>query len=66
MKPSLPFLPWVLLTALAGAAPLAADDHEFAREAVQRGEILPLRAILARVARDFRGQMLEVEAPTDG
>lgn len=41
--------------------PLAADDHEFAREAVERGEILPLTDILRRVETDFRGELLEVE-----
>jgi uncharacterized membrane protein YkoI len=46
---------------LLGTVPLTADDHDFARDAVKRGEILPLSAILSRVERDFRGQMLEVE-----
>lgn len=47
--------------AFLGAAPLVADDHDFARRAVERGEILPLGDLLARVKNDFRGEMLEVE-----
>ncbi|RDD62778.1 PepSY domain-containing protein [Ferruginivarius sediminum] len=65
-------VPFILTVALLGAAPLVADDHDFARRAVERGEILPLGSILTRVQRDFSGQILEVEleraddAPFDG
>lgn len=37
------------------------DDHERARRAVQAGEVLPLRTILDRVARDFPGDVIETE-----
>ena len=41
----------------------AADkpDHDRARQAVEAGDILPLRAILERVERDYPGQVMEVE-----
>lgn len=55
-----PLFAVALVAAFFAAAPLDAD-HEFAREAVERGEILPLTAILERVEQDFRGEMLEVE-----
>jgi uncharacterized membrane protein YkoI len=37
------------------------DDHERARQAVASGQILPLKAILARVEREAPGDVLEVE-----
>lgn len=37
------------------------DDHERARQAVEAGEILPLRAILDRVDRVAPGQVVDVE-----
>ena len=37
------------------------DDHERARQAVASGQILPLKAILARVEREAPGEVLEVE-----
>lgn len=37
------------------------DDHERARQAVESGQILPLKAILARVEREAPGEVLEVE-----
>lgn len=56
-----PFLLAGLLLLALGVAPHASSDHEQAREAVQRGEILPLEEVLARVRRDFAGEMLAVE-----
>jgi uncharacterized membrane protein YkoI len=53
-----------LLLALLGAgAGQAADghDHDRARRALESGEIVPLRAILERVERDYPGQIMEVE-----
>ncbi|MCC6610386.1 MAG: PepSY domain-containing protein [Burkholderiales bacterium] len=38
-----------------------ASDHERARQALEAGEILPLRTILERVERDNPGQVMEVE-----
>ncbi len=41
----------------------AADnaDHDRARQAVEAGDVLPLRTILERVERDYPGQVMEVE-----
>ena len=58
---------WVLLAAfvamfLGAIRPVAADDdHERARGALERGEVLPLRVILERVALDHPGSVVEVE-----
>lgn len=58
-----------LLLALALAAgPAPADDardHDRARQALEAGEILPLRTILERVERDHPGQVLEIELERD-
>lgn len=55
--------PLFALLLLAAAAPAAAsdDDHERARRAVQAGQVLPLRTILDKVARDFPGDVIETE-----
>ena len=37
------------------------SDHDRARQAVEAGEVLPLRAILERVEREYPGQVMEVE-----
>lgn len=73
-KPSVrtPALLWPLLLALlallaATAGPAHArdghdeHDHDRARQALQAGEILPLKAILARVEKEHPGQVMEVE-----
>ena len=36
-------------------------DHERARQALERGEVLPLRTILDKVERDYPGKVVEVE-----
>lgn len=62
-------LPWPLLLALLAAIAGAAHardghdehDHDRARQAMQAGEILPLKAILARVEKEHPGQVMEVE-----
>ena len=41
------------------------DDHDAAREAYQRGEILPLSQILQRVLKIAPGEVLEVELEED-
>lgn len=57
----------MLIAALAlQGPPLAAKadgerDHDRARAALRAGDVLPLTSILARVARDHPGQVLEVE-----
>jgi uncharacterized membrane protein YkoI len=46
------------------AAPAVADDeaaHDRARRALEAGEILPLRDILAAAERDYGGQFIEAE-----
>lgn len=57
----------LLAVALAGfSAPGIADgDHDRARAAVQAGRVVPLRDLLDEVARDFKGDMLEVELDED-
>ena len=51
-----------LAAGLAPSSGVASEpDHERARQALERGEVLPLRAILDKVARDFPGDVVEVE-----
>lgn len=45
---------------LIGTA-MADSDHDRARRALDAGQVLPLPAILARVAQDYPGKVLEVE-----
>jgi uncharacterized membrane protein YkoI len=54
-----------LLILLAGTA-WAAETHETARQAVERGELLPLSTILARVEKEFPGRVVEVELERRG
>lgn len=49
------------LPAVSQARERERDDHERARQAVAAGQILPLKAILARVEREAPGDVLEVE-----
>lgn len=53
----------LLLGLLHAGAGWAGDarDHDRARQALESGEILPLRTILERVERDYPGQIMEVE-----
>lgn len=53
----------MLLPALLFAPWLQADDedHERARQALEAGEVLPLRTILDRLEQDYPGDILEVE-----
>lgn len=60
----------MLALALLGAgASMAGDtrhehargDHDRARQALEAGEVLPLRTLLERVERDHAGQIMEVE-----
>jgi hypothetical protein len=53
----------VLFIVFASPAGLAGDDHghERARQALEAGEVLPLRSILERVERDYPGQVVDVE-----
>lgn len=54
----------VLILALGLAGSLAhadARDHELARQALQQGQILPLRTMLDKVEREHPGQVLKIE-----
>lgn len=68
MTPSARFT--ALLTATLLLLPLsprslADSDHDRARAALESGEILPLRTIIARLEHDYPGQILEVELDRD-
>lgn len=57
---------WLAVTAsvlalLLATPAIARDDHERAREAVQSGQIQPLRYILETLERTHPGKVLEVE-----
>lgn len=56
-----------LLLLLSSAVAARADgDHDRARDAVRRGEILPIERIMEAVAADTPGQVLEVELEQRG
>lgn len=60
----------LLIALLAGAAVSApalsgSDDHDQAREALQRGEIKPLHEIIAMVQENMPGEIIEVEFDRD-
>ncbi len=50
-----------------GPGPGRADesDHDQARQALQAGKVLPLRAVLDIVERDYPGQVMKVEFEED-
>lgn len=53
-----------LISSFAFVVPSQADqpgDHDRARQALEAGEILPLRKVLERVERDTPGQVMEVD-----
>lgn len=55
---------WLIAAVLAGWALVAfagEGDHDRARQALEAGEVLPLRTILERVERDYPGPVIEVE-----
>lgn len=54
-----------LCLALSGQALADDRDHERARRALEAGEILPLGEVLARVAHEIPGDVLEVELERD-
>lgn len=58
----------LVVAALAAVPSYAGDghDHDRARQALEAGEILPLRTILDRVERDYPGQIMEVELEQKG
>lgn len=69
MRPSLrPLLPLAaVLLSLVLSPPLLAGkgDHDRARQALEAGEILPLRTIIERLENDYPGQIIEVELDFD-
>lgn len=72
MKPSISLRVWAaaaLAVAAFGSAALAAahghGDHELARQALEHGQVLPLRSVLEKVERDHQGQVLKIEFERD-
>jgi len=61
-----------LALCLLGAGPVlhaeegGHGDHELARQALEQGRVLPLRAVLEKIERDYQGQALKVEFEQDG
>ncbi|MCF7984596.1 MAG: PepSY domain-containing protein [Thiohalocapsa sp.] len=49
------------LALLVPALPAVADDHDLAREALQRGEVRPIAEILSSVDAQVNGDIIEVE-----
>lgn len=60
MKTALASL-FTLLLAASPALSAGNDDHERARHAVQSGQVVPLRTVLDNVARDYPGDVIEIE-----
>lgn len=59
----------MLMLGVLGVGPSQAEgrhDHDRARQALEAGEVLPLRTILERVERDYPGQVMEVELERKG
>lgn len=56
---------WCLAAALAWPLAHADSDHDRARDAVQAGQVLPLKTVLDRLEREHPGQVLEVELERD-
>lgn len=56
---------FALIVLLLAAPALADDDHDRARAALERGEILPLSRILAVVEREVGGRIIEIDLDRD-
>lgn len=54
-----------LLAPQAAAATLKPGDHDYAREALRRGEILPLTRILPIVQQRVPGDVIEIDLDDD-
>ena len=50
-----------LSVAVSTFAVMADDEHHEARQAIAAGDVAPLEQLLARIRRDFGGQVLKVE-----
>ncbi len=61
----LPSLLCAVLLAAGSGAGIADDDHDRARQAVEAGQILPLRTILERIEPGYPGQVIDVELERD-
>lgn len=57
-----------MLSSQAGESGNSANpgDHDRARQALEAGEILPLKTVLEKLARDTPGQVMEVELERRG
>ena len=56
----------IVVLCLAAAGPALADkDHDRARAALERGEVLPLATILERLAPVIEGDIVELELERD-
>lgn len=53
----------LLFGALLATGPAHPDerDHELARQALEQGQVLPLREVLDRVEQQYGGQVLKIE-----
>jgi len=53
------------LPAFAASALADRDDHDRARAALERGEVLPLSQLLAKVEAELGGRVIEIEFERD-
>ncbi|NMM81063.1 peptidase [Acidovorax sp. SRB_14] len=58
------------MCALGAGSALHADeprrsDHELARQALEQGQVLPLRTVLDKVEHGYQGQVLKIEFERD-
>lgn len=51
----------LLLIGLTGMLPARGSDHERARQALEQGQVLPLRVVLDQVEAEYPGQVIEIE-----
>ncbi|TAM82072.1 MAG: peptidase [Candidimonas sp.] len=58
----------LLACALAVSAPTHAEpsEQDLARQALERGQVLPLRTVLDKIEREYQGQALKIEFERDG
>ncbi|MBS0506003.1 MAG: PepSY domain-containing protein [Proteobacteria bacterium] len=55
----------LLSLALFAVRALPADDHDLARQALQQGQVLPLRSVIDKVEREYQGQVVKIEFERD-
>jgi uncharacterized membrane protein YkoI len=61
-------LPGLLACVLAVSAPLHAkelSDQDLALQALEQGQVLPLRTVLDKIEREYHGQVLKIEFERD-